>query len=92
MTPDEYLDHFRSRVLQDAFAEASSEYWLRRATAYEAALPRPGDHPGGPVDFTTGAALAAPRPDPVSHRHAADLAAACRARATVELLYRREPA
>jgi hypothetical protein len=32
----EYLEHFRKRVLQDAFAEATSSYWLRRSRAFAA--------------------------------------------------------
>lgn len=94
VTPDEYLDHFRARVLQDAFAEATADYWLRRAEAYEAARPRLTDHPGGPVDFITGRPLAPPNPASRVERwrHASERAAACRARAAVELMYRREPA
>lgn len=40
------LDHFRHRVLQDALAEATAQYWRRRARALEQALSRPGDYPG----------------------------------------------
>jgi hypothetical protein len=40
------VDHFRFRVLQDAFAEATASYWRRRAEQFRAALPRPGDFPG----------------------------------------------
>jgi hypothetical protein len=32
----EHLEHFRWRVLQDALAEATAEYWTRRATAFAA--------------------------------------------------------
>lgn len=35
----EYLDHFQRRVLQDALAEATKAYWLRRAQDFEAAKP-----------------------------------------------------
>jgi hypothetical protein len=45
MTPVD-VDHFRYRVLQDAFAEATAIYWRRRADQFRAALPRPGDFPG----------------------------------------------
>lgn len=36
-------DHFRARVTQDAFNDASATYWRRRAATFEAARPRPGD-------------------------------------------------
>ena len=42
-----YLDHFRSRVLQDALTDATAAYWLRRAQAFDEAAPRPGDDTGG---------------------------------------------
>lgn len=32
----EYVEHFRHRVLQDALAEATSAYWLRRAETFAA--------------------------------------------------------
>lgn len=41
----EYLDHFQRRVLQDALAEATAAYWLRRAEDFEAA--KPVEPPGG---------------------------------------------
>lgn len=31
----EFVEHFRKRVLQDALAEATSSYWLRRAQAFD---------------------------------------------------------
>lgn len=40
------IEHFRARVLMDCLLQATSEYWLRRAEDFEAALPRPGDYPG----------------------------------------------
>lgn len=40
------LDHFRARILQDALTEATAHYWIRRAEAFEAAAPRPGDYHG----------------------------------------------
>lgn len=33
---DAHLDHFHSRVLQDALLEATSRYWLRRADQFAA--------------------------------------------------------
>ncbi len=38
--------HFRLRVLSDALSEATANYWNRRAEAFEAAAPRPGDFTG----------------------------------------------
>lgn len=32
----DHYDHFASRVLQDAVAEASRQYWLRRAADFDA--------------------------------------------------------
>lgn len=32
----DYVDHFRARVLQDAIAEATASYWLRRAATFDA--------------------------------------------------------
>lgn len=39
-------EHFCRRVLQDALAEATGQYWRRRARALEQALSRPGDYCG----------------------------------------------
>lgn len=33
---DEYAEHFRARVLQDALNEATAVYWRRRAAAFDA--------------------------------------------------------
>lgn len=40
------LQHFRARVLQDALDQATVSYWLRRAAALSASLPRPDDFAG----------------------------------------------
>lgn len=32
----EYVEHFRVRVLQDALAEATASYWLRRSRQFAA--------------------------------------------------------
>lgn len=40
------VEHFRLRVLQDALAEATSGYWLRRAKQLEEARARPEDYTG----------------------------------------------
>lgn len=46
MNLGDQVQHFRARLLQDALSEATSAYWLRRARAFEAARPRPGDFTG----------------------------------------------
>lgn len=46
MTTEDYVEHFRARILQDALNEATSSYWLRRAERFEAARPRVGEHHG----------------------------------------------
>lgn len=43
--PD-HVEHFRHRVIQDAFAEATAAYWTSRADTFAAAMPRPGDYTG----------------------------------------------
>lgn len=42
----EHLDHFQRRVVQDALADATQLYWLRRAEAFEWARPKRGDFMG----------------------------------------------
>jgi len=72
----EYVEHFRTRVLQDALTEATREYWTRRAQTFEAAMPRPGDFTGRatPEDLTA------------QRERLASTAAACRQRAAVSLV------
>lgn len=74
---DEYVAHFRARVLQDALASASRGFWLRRAAELEAARHRPG------IDFTGRASV-----EELRARWTAltASAAACRARAEVALI------
>lgn len=36
MSPAEYLANFGRRILQDALAEATAAYWLRRADTFAA--------------------------------------------------------
>lgn len=43
-TVAEYVANFQRRILQDALAEATAAYWLRRAADTEAARARPGDY------------------------------------------------
>lgn len=70
------VDHFRTRVLQDALTQATSAYWLRRAATLEAARHRPG------VDFRGRASDDELR---VRWVELTAAAAACRARAAVGL-------
>lgn len=41
-----YVEHFQNRCLQEALATATATFWERRATEFEAARPRMGDHHG----------------------------------------------
>ena len=41
-----YLEDFARRVIQDALAEATAAYWMRRADQLENARPRPGEFHG----------------------------------------------
>lgn len=68
------LDHFRQRLLQEAFTAGCQSFWLRRAATFtDAARSRPGDYRGEST------------PDERAARHArlTGLAAACRARASL---------
>ena len=46
MQPDLDLEHFTRRVILDAFNEATSQWWLRRAATFEDCRPRPGEFRG----------------------------------------------
>lgn len=75
-TLEQYVEHFRARVLQDALNEATASYWIGRAEAFEAARPRPGDFTGN-----------ATRDDLREQwNRLTETANACRARARVSLL------
>jgi len=76
-TSEVYLDHFRARVIQDAFAEATADYWRRRGVTFEAARPRRGDFHGH-----AARADLQRRQDRLT-----ELAAACRAAAQVAVLH-----
>lgn len=65
---------FHQRVVSDALAEATSSYWERRARTFEDAAPRPGDHPG----------MATPEELSAARERCLSVAAACRARASLE--------
>lgn len=71
--PEVDVDHFRARVITDAFAEADRRYWERRAQAFEDARPRRTDYHG----------QATPRQIVERYRRLTEVAAACRHRATV---------
>lgn len=77
MTADliEHIDHFQRRVVQEAIADATAEYWTRRAEAFEAAAPRLGD-------FNGRATLRDLR---AAEKRCRDSAEACRARAAVAI-------
>lgn len=68
---DEYVEHFRYRVLQDALNEATAAHWRRRADMFTSALPRPGDFTG----------QAKPEQIEEQRQRVALTAAACRMRA-----------
>ena len=72
----EHVSTFGRRVLQDALAEATSSYWLNRAQTLDAARSRPGDYVG------------AASPEDLRRRddELAQVAAACRARASLALI------
>ena len=69
----EFIEHHRVRVLQDALAEATAAYWLRRAEQLERAKPRPGEFHGQ----MTRAELRA------KWRELDEIVRACRNRATI---------
>lgn len=72
----EHIDHFQHRVIQDALADGTATYWRRRAEAFEAARPRPGDYIG----------RATPDDLRAADQRCRDMAEACRARARVALV------
>ena len=74
MNPEDYIDRFRERVVQEAIAEALPAFWERRAELFEWAMSKPGDRPG--TDMTHEQQLARDRWLQV-------LADECRARAAV---------
>ena len=67
------LDHFVTRVLQDAFTEATAIYWTRRSMDFLNARSRPGDWPGGST----------PEDIAAMDSRLTGLANACRARASL---------
>jgi hypothetical protein len=71
-----HVEHFQNRVIQDAIADATSAYWMRRAEAFEAARPRPGDWAGRATEADLRAA----------DERCAGIAEACRLRAQWSLI------
>lgn len=69
----EHIDHFQHRVIQDALADATPAYWLRRAETFEWAKSKPGDYHG----------LSTPADRAERDRRLQVTADACRARARV---------
>jgi hypothetical protein len=53
-------EQLRLRGVQHAILRAESWYWVMRAEQFDQARPRPGDYPGGPVDWETGRPLNPP--------------------------------
>lgn len=72
---ESHVEHFRSRVLQDALADATAAYWRRRAETFREALPREGDFTG----------RATPDQIEEQRRRVAATILACRQRAAVSL-------
>lgn len=73
---EEYVEHFRARVLQDALNEATSRYCLRRAAQFEWARPALGDFTGTATDIERRA----------KWHELTGIARACRNRAAVSLI------
>lgn len=72
MTIDvDHIDHFQRRIIQDALADGTALYWLRRADTFEDARPRPGEFHGQATTAELNEADA----------RCAAMARACRARA-----------
>lgn len=68
MTLAAHIAHSRARALQSALSEATASHWARRADAFEAARPRPGDFTG----------RASPADVAAQDRRLAAMALACR--------------
>lgn len=71
--PDTELNRYRVRFLEQLITDASATHWERRAAAFDAARPRPGDYHGR----ATQAELAE------RDRRCRETAAACRAHAAL---------
>ena len=77
----------RRRSVQEAIAGVLPATWHRRAAMFEWARPRPGEYPGGPVEWDTGKRLAPPpnwaRKRGEAWRRCSEIAAVCRERAAL---------
>lgn len=73
----------RRRAVQEAIADALACTHRRRADTLEAALPRPGDYPGGPVDWETGEPMAPPTARGEAVEQLRSAALACRQKAAL---------
>ena len=71
-----YVENFRRRVTQDALAEATSTYWLRRARDFDAVGTAAGDEIARACRNRAAVALITGEPDN------ADLIACCLQEAT----------
>lgn len=76
-------EDMRRRAVQEALSDALAITWTRRAALLDWAAERPGDYPGGPVDWETGEPLAPPAPDPERAAALRDSALACRRKAVL---------
>lgn len=73
----------RRRAIQEAITDAIAETWLRRAELFDWATSRPGDHPGGQVDWESGSAIDPPPSDPGRDADLRLTALACRQKAAL---------
>jgi hypothetical protein len=73
----------RRRAIQEAISDAMAETWLRRAELFDWAVSRPGDHPGGQVDWESGQPLNPPASDPGRDVDLRLTALACRQKAAL---------
>lgn len=46
LTFEEFATRIQAAALKEAWLQASSDYWVRRAEQFEASAPRPGDFVG----------------------------------------------
>lgn len=76
-------ESIRRRAVQEALSDALARTWTRRAKVLDWAAERPGDYPGGPVDWETGEPLAPPEPDPERIERLRSAALACRQKAAL---------
>lgn len=73
----------RRRAVQEAISQAEASWWIMRAEHFDRARPRPGDYPGGPVDWEGGAVLDPPKPDREADERFRGIVQACLAKASL---------